>query len=40
MEAFFSDPGLRARLTLQALLDVGGRHDLSAMLRGYDSLYA
>ena len=39
VEHFFTQPALREKLTQQALADATPRHDLSALVRGYDSLY-
>ncbi len=39
LERFFNEPELRTRLTQQALADAETRHDLGALLRGYEALY-
>jgi hypothetical protein len=39
VEKFFAEPGLREKLTQQARADVEARHDLGAMVKGYDALY-
>jgi hypothetical protein len=39
IERFFTQPALREKLTRQALADASTRHDLGALLRGYDTLY-
>ena len=40
LEQFLTQPDLRAQCARQALADAQARHDLGALLRGYDALYA
>ncbi len=39
VERLMMEAGLREKLTQQALADVGAKHDVGAMVKGYEGLY-